>query len=130
MKHLNSASKRDYFLFYSLLFFLLGLCFPLKLEMYKIFSEKYFYDSYKILYLMRSGVNLGDKAFDFSAKFYNFLNIFNIYIWDVWALILTFITVFILLLSMSFIRIPRMDLLFGVLVANVNSIIGDLCYSY
>lgn len=121
MKHLNSTSKRDYFLFYSLLFFLLGLCFPLKLKMHEIFAEKYFYDSYKILYLMHSDISLGDKAFDFSAKFYNFLNIFHIYNWDLWALILTFITMFILLLSMSFIRAPKINvfLIFWLLMSIV-----------
>ncbi len=106
-----SSRKGEHYLFYSFLFIILGLLLIFKLRMKELFDEKYFYDSNKILYLMKSGINLNDKAFDFSAKFYNFLNIFGVYDWGLWALILNFITIPIILLSISFIKPKRINVL-------------------
>jgi hypothetical protein len=110
MKHSNIYQK-SYLLFFSFIFITLGILFIIKLNLKEVLATKYFYDSNKILEIMKLDSNINDKAFDFAANFYNFFNVFNIYDWSLWAIVLNFLTIIITLLYIFVERIPKINLL-------------------
>lgn len=83
------------------------LCFVLIFEtilikflQYKIFSEKYFFDSKKILAVM-NGSTVTDKGYSFTANFFNCVNFFHLNSIKQWSVLISFFSLVVFLIYFS-----------------------------
>lgn len=86
--------RKDTFGYCSLIFVISIL---IKLVQFKILPSKYFYDSNYILSLM-NGNYIADKAYNFTAEFFDIINIFQFSTLQEWAILLSIIFTFIIFL--------------------------------